>query len=340
MGDEASSSTESLAHAVALLNAGDAQAAADLCQKLLARAPRDPALLQLAAAVALRQGDADAARRQAAAALALRPDHAPTLLIAGHAARALNNQREALALFRQAAKLDPARAEPAFMTCIVLLESGDADARTMLDLCLEKFPADAAGWRAVGGAMERAGQNEAALAAFTRAARAAPSCDLEIRRGVILRRLGRLAEAVAVFRAARALDPRHFDAALQLGLSLQQQGDVAGARAALEDAAALSPSEGRGWFALGLLAQESRDWPAAISSYRQALAAGPNLAEAAVNLGIVLQETGDVAAARAAYGQALALRADTFGRIAQALTAAPVGELWLDLAALRSSLAR
>jgi tetratricopeptide (TPR) repeat protein len=329
-----------MAQALALLNAGDAVAASELCQKLLAAAPRDPALLQLGAAIALRQGDAEAARRQAAAALAVRPDHAPTLLIAGHAARALNDPKEALAFFRRASTRDPARAEPAFMTCIVLLELGDGEARTMLDFCLETFPADAPGWRAIGVAMERAGQQEAALAAFTRAARAAPSCELDMRRGAILRALGRQAEALAAFRAARALAPQHFDAALQLGLALQSQGDVAGARAALEEAAALAPNDARGWFALGLLAQENRDWPAAIAAYRQALAADRNLAEAAVNLGVVLQETGDLAAARAAYGEALALRADTLGRIAQALTAAPRGELWLDLAALRSSLAR
>jgi tetratricopeptide (TPR) repeat protein len=270
----------------------------------------------------------------------LRPGHAPTLLIAGHAARALHEQREALSFFRQAMGRDPARAEPAFMTCIMLLELGDGDARTMLDLCLEKFSADAPGWRAIGIAMEKAGQNEAALAAFTRAARAVPSCDLEMRRGAILRMLGQWGEASAAFRGARTLDPRNFNAALQLGLCLQQEGDVAGARAALEAATALAPNEGRGWFALGLLAQECRDWPAAISAYRQALAAEPNLAEAAVNLGGVLQETGDLAAARAAYGEALASRPDTFGRIAQALTAAPVGELWLDIEALRSSLTR
>ena len=38
-------------------------------------------------------------------------------------------------------------------------------------------------------------------------------------------------------------------------------------------------------------------------------------------------------------GLALRLRPDTFGRVAQALAAAPTGEAWLDLAALRHSLA-
>ena len=42
--------------------------------------------------------------------------------------------------------------------------------------------------------------------------------------------------------------------------------------------------------------------------------------------------------AKVAYRLALKLRPDTFGRIAQALAASPMGEVWLDVAALRRSL--
>ena len=72
---------------------------------------------------------------------------------------------------------------------------------------------------------------------------------------------------------------------------------------------------------------------------RRALELRPDFAEAAVNLGTCHQESGDMAAAKMAYRLALRLRPDTFGRVAQALAAAPMGEVWLDLAALRHSLA-
>ena len=62
------------------------------------------------------------------------------------------------------------------------------------------------------------------------------------------------------------------------------------------------------------------------------------MAEAAVNLGICEQRMGDLEAAKNAYRQAMRIRPDTVGRIAQALTTAPKGELWLDLRALRASL--
>jgi tetratricopeptide (TPR) repeat protein len=339
MNGDASPPDPTIVRAIKLFQAGDMDAAADLCHSLLRSAPQEPALHQLAAAIALRSGDADSAARWAESALDLRPDHAATLMIAGHAARALADHTRALAFFQRAEVLAPSRAEAAFMTCATLLELGDGEARSMLDLCLQKFPEHSAGWRTIGLVLQKAGQNEAALAAFTRAARAAPSCELQMRRGALLRALGMVAEAADAFRAARSHEPDNFDATLQLALCLQHLGDVAAARVGLEAAVAKNPTEGRGWFALGLIAQENRDWPAAIAAYQKALSVQPHLPEAAVNLGIALQEIGDLAAARASYRQALELRADTFGRVAQALTAAPTGELWLDLMALRASLA-
>ncbi|HUN53025.1 MAG TPA: tetratricopeptide repeat protein, partial [Candidatus Sulfotelmatobacter sp.] len=61
---------------------------------------------------------------------------------------------------------------------------------------------------------------------------------------------------------------------------------------------------------------------------------------AALNLGVALQESGELEAALDAYGQALRLRPESFGRIAQALVAAPAGTLFLDLGRLRGELLR
>ena len=101
---------------------------------------------------------------------------------------------------------------------------------------------------------------------------------------------------------------------------------------------ALDPASVRGWFLLGLCRQDRRAFADAAAAYRTALALRPALAEAAVNLGTALQEGGDLAGAKAAYARAVATRPDTFGRVAQAITAAPAGELWLDLDALRRRL--
>lgn len=338
---------DAMSAALLALNTGELGAADATCAQLLHQAPDDPAVHQLAAAVALQRDDAALAARWAASSLARRPDHVPTLTIAGRAARRGGDPRQALVLFRRAAALAPARAEAQFLTCVTLLELGDGAANAVLQELLLRFPDDAHGWQMLGAALDAARQPEAALIAFTRAAAAAPSAALHRRRGTILQSLQRHAEAAAAFKAALELAPAisndsnradSLRMALQLGLCLRQAGDADGADEVLQQVVRLDPSHAEAWFALGLVAQDRGRHAAAAAAYRQALAARPQLAEAAVNLGICLQHCGDLAAAKDAYRSALQIRADTFGRIAQALAAAPTGEVWLDLLALRRSL--
>ena len=64
----------------------------------------------------------------------------------------------------------------------------------------------------------------------------------------------------------------------------------------------------------------------------------PSFAEAAVNLGIALQRLGHMPAALDAYSTAIRIRPDTFGRIAQAVTTARTGMLWLSPTQFRRTL--
>ena len=336
-----------LSAALVALRTGELDAADATCARLLQQAPDDPAVHQLAAAIALQRDDAALAARWAASSLERRPDHAPTLTIAGRAARRGGDPRQALALFRRAAALAPTRAEALFLCCITLLELGDGAASTVLQQLLQRFPDDPHGWQMLGAALDAARQPEAALIAFSRAAAAAPSAELHRRRGTILQSLQRHAEAASAFKAALDLAAASASsanrndrvrAALQLGLCLRQAGDADGADAVLQDLVRQDPSVAEAWFALGLVAQDRGRHAAAAAAYRQALAVRPQLAEAAVNLGICLQNCGDLPGAKEAYRSALQIRSDTFGRIAQALASAPSGEVWLDLPALRRSL--
>jgi tetratricopeptide (TPR) repeat protein len=124
-----------------------------------------------------------------------------------------------------------------------------------------------------------------------------------------------------------------------LGMALRTAGSMAPAKAALRHAVDLAPGLAGAWFALGLTCQDLADEPGAAAAYAAALAARPDFAEAAVNLGIAQQRLGDMAAAVAAYRHAIRVRPDSFARIAQAVTAASTGMLWLDLAAFRRWLA-
>jgi Flp pilus assembly protein TadD len=156
----------------------------------------------------------------------------------------------------------------------------------------------------IGQVLLETGKHQAALVCYKRAAQAAPSFQLKLQCGLILKQLGRFPEAVDAFKEALSFDD----------------------------------TSARVWFLLGICSQNLHDSVAAGSAYRKALELDPQLAEASVNLGTLLQDQGDLEAAKKAYGQALKSRADTFGRISQAMTAAPKGELWLDLGKLRLSL--
>lgn len=321
------------------LREGRVQQAETLARALIDNAPDDPAAHLLVATVAWQRGDHDETLRWARSCLALKAKHAPALVLAGRATRAAGDLDHALQYFREAVQCAPERADAAFMTCIVLLELGDPQANNALHDLLRRFPNDAEGWHEIGIVLHKAHKFEAALVAFTRAAEVSQNPRHEIARAASLRELGRLGEAVDGLRKARSRLPGNTEIALQLALCLHKLGELAAARAELEPVLAIDSANANHWFAYGLICQDSHDPATAIAAYRRSLELSPELAEAHVNLGICLQQTGDIAAAKATFGRAMQLRPDTFGRIAQSLSAEPHGELWLDPERLRRSLA-
>jgi tetratricopeptide (TPR) repeat protein len=337
--DDLRQRTEAISAALTSLREGRVRQAETLARALVDNAPDDPAAHLLVATVAWQRGDHDETQRWARSCLALKAKHAPALLLAGRAARAAGDLDHALQFFREAAQCAPERADAAFMTCIVLLELGDPEANDALRDLLRRFPDDAEGWHEIGIVLHKARKFEASLVAFTRSAEVAQNPRYELARAASLRELGRLGEAVDILRKARARSPANAEVALQLALCLHKLGELAAARAELEPVLTLDAANANLWFAYGLICQDSHDPAAAITAYRRTLELSPELAEGHVNLGICLQQTGDVAAAKAAFGRAMQLRPDTFGRIAQALSAEPRGELWLDPERLRRSLA-
>jgi tetratricopeptide (TPR) repeat protein len=287
------------------VNAGNIDAASTACAGLLRARPDDPAVLQLHAAIALRSGNPSEALESIRRSLAARSGHVPSLILAARAALAACAPHHAVSPLREAIARAPDMAEPAFLLCRTLLDLGDASLDAMLDHTATRHPAQATEWQQLGLALQRAQRPVAALAAFSRAARADPT-----------------------------LAAAHFGC----GLLLRDAGRMTEARTALQQAVALDPTAVGAWFALGLTCQDLQDETAAARAFRVALRERPSFAEAAVNLGIALQRQGDMPAAMEAYRSAIRIRPDTFGRIAQAVTAARTGTLWLDPAAFRCAL--
>jgi tetratricopeptide (TPR) repeat protein len=295
-----------IAQVLERLDKGETAEAVGLCTLLLQEFPREAAVHQLAAAAALQKGRPFDALAAAKKALELRPRHGPTLMLAGKAARAAGDTALARSLLAEAARLMPERAEPQFLHYAVLLEGGSPDVAGILERLCQNFPGNTVEWQEIIDILYRAGQFEQALHVLARITDRAPDPGLVAKRAIILRQCGRMTEA----------------------------------RTVLEQAIRLNPKSARAWFLLGLTLQDEQMPAEAAEAFAKAQRAEPDFAEAAVNEGIAWQEAGDLDAARRAYGNAVRLRLDTFGRIAQAITAAPKGELWLDLRAFRLSLAR
>ena len=338
MSEPAHRRTDTLASALAELRAGRLDAAEELCNRLYVAAPQDPALHQLAATISLQRGRLEDATRWARSCLALRPDHPPALILAGRIARAAGDPAQAAVWFQRARELSPELPEPAFLTCITLLERGDPQAQAVLEQLLRRFPNDPDGWRGIGDALGRAGQLEAAAVALARAAKASADPSHQIRLGATLQALGRPDEAIAAFRKALVSAPDLAAARLGLGMCLRQTGQLQMARIEVERATAIEAGDSRAWFALGLVCEDLHDRPGAIRAYRRSVELQPDFPETHVNLGLNLQHSGDLESAMDSYRQAIRLRPDTFSRIAQALTSAKKGQLWLNLGRLRRSL--
>jgi tetratricopeptide (TPR) repeat protein len=327
-----------LASALTELRGGRLDAAEKLCNQLYESAPQDPAPHQLAATISLQRGRLEDAARWVRSCLALCPDHPPALILAGRITRKIGDLVQAAVYFKRASQLVPDLPEPAFLTCVTLLEKGDPEAHAVLARLQQRFPNDAEGWREIGDTLWRAGQLEAAAVALARAANVSDDPSHQSRLGAALQALGRANEAIIAFRTALASAPDLAAPRMALAMCLRLTGELQMARIEFERALAIEPGDSRAWFALGLVCEDLHDRPGAIRAYRRSVELQPDFPEAHVNLGLNLQHFGDLESAMASYRRAVRLRPDTFGRIAQALTSAKKGQLWLNLGRLRRSL--
>ena len=224
------------------------------------------------------------------------------LFVSARAAFSAGFPKAATAALREVVWREQRNGEAHFLLCTFLLRQGDPEAGQLLQRCLDRFPEPSPGWVEIGEALLEKNKKEAGLLCL---AKGLPDAQLALRCGLLARELGRSGEALSWFKQTVQLDPL---------------------------------SE-RGWFLLGTCAQDSCDFDLATQAYRNVLQLNPTRIEAEVNLGMSLQQAGSLEEAKQCYARAVHARPDTFSRIAQALPGAPKGELWLDLGALRRSLA-
>lgn len=220
----------------------------------------------------------------------------------------------------------------------VLFSRGEvAAARPPIEASLAQRPDNAAALLLAARIARAASDFDAALKHLDRAIALSPQREVFVEKARTLDQAGLKPQAREAWRAILKIIPQHQEAAARLGRLAWEDGDHAAAVSLLEHVAA-DNAPASVWFNLALARQDLRDYAGSAEAYRKAIEIKPDHAEAALNLGVVLQESGDIDAAMQAYAQAYRIRPASFGLIAQALTSASHGRLWLDETALRRSL--
>lgn len=155
------------------------------------------------------------------------------------------------------------------------------------------------------------GDADGAALAFEAALRLAPGQPaIFANYGRGLRRLGRRAEARAVWQRMAAALPHDPTARLEAGLAALEANDTAAALAELREAVRLAPSSVRAWHALGSALREADALGEADEVFRRALDLEPGNAALWASLGGVLRLRGRSGEAVAAYARARACGGD------------------------------
>lgn len=126
--------------------------------------------------------------------------------------------------------------------------------------------------------------------------------------GEILRRQGRLEQAIAAGQKACALAPADLDAHYNLGLAYTDAQDYPNAIACYQAALRLDPRHGLSWNNLGSALEQVAGKDEARAAYERAVAIDPQHAEAQNNLGAIYSEQGNLDEARAAFQRAIDVR--------------------------------
>jgi predicted O-linked N-acetylglucosamine transferase (SPINDLY family) len=151
----------------------------------------------------------------------------------------------------------------------------------------------------------QAGRLAEAVADYRAAAALAPGYpEIYNNLGLALFGLGKRDEAVAAYRQAVARKPDFHEAFFNLGLALASLGRAADAVTAYRRAQAIKPDFAETHYNLANALRDLRRFDAAVEAYRRAIRLNPNFADAYCNLGATLQDQGDLDAALAAFRSA------------------------------------
>ena len=174
---------------------------------------------------------------------------------------------------------------------------------------IAKNPACWLGHNNLGNLLRREGRVPEAIAHFHEALRLNPGlADAHNNLGIALAESGQAPEALAEFQRAVALKPDFTKAHTNLSNAFRMSGRLPEAIAEGEAAVRLAPDYAGAQDNLGVALADAGRLPEAIAHYREAVRLDPDFAEAHYGLGIALAETGQVASAVREFQRTIELK--------------------------------
>ena len=310
--------------AFSLSQQGQFQTALELIEKLLARTPQHPSLLNLAAVCARSQGMSDKSEQYWRLAIELEPGYANAHANLGLVLRDRGRNDEAEVEFSKALQLDPAHQEAMvnignLCRATARPELAEAHYRQALKLA----PHDVNALYNLGLLLADLHRADEAEAAFQTALSIQPNqADVQNDLGNVLMDRLRFDEAEQAYRKAIALWPGFADAYCNLGILLVERGRRNEAMAAFQRALVLKPGHPDALISSANMLSASGHFAEAERAYRDVLATRPDSATAHNNLGNLLNDTHRYAEAEAAYRTAVSLQPDYGHALGQATSCA------------------
>jgi tetratricopeptide (TPR) repeat protein len=202
---------------------------------------------------------------------------------------------EAVASFREAARLQPRYAQSYVNLGGALLHIGQIDdAVTAYREAVRLEPKDARGHAGLGHALAKSGQAEAAVIELQESIRLNGAVEsVRNNLGVVLDELGRTDEAIGEYTAALAINPDWAEARNNLGAALATKGRIDEAAAQFAEAVRINPGYAEAQRNLGLAFTQQKRPADAIRAYKEALRLAPGLTDVRYNLAVLLANSGN-----------------------------------------------
>jgi predicted O-linked N-acetylglucosamine transferase (SPINDLY family) len=275
-----------IAEAAQLHQAGNLQAAADICQTILQTNPEDFNALHLLGVISHQSNQPETAVRFLEKAVAVNPANPQAHSNLGAALKALGRPEEAVNSYRRAIRLQPDYADAYNNLGNVLNGLGQLDeAVACLERALSLKPEFAEAHNNLGTIWNKRGALDKAIACFRHALDIAPSyAEAHNNMGVALQKLKRSDDAMASFQRALEIWPSYAEAHANIGNLLKDNGYLQEAEASYQRAIHCEKGFSEVYSNLASLYLSRGDFEKAIATQRKAMALNAEFVEGHSNL--------------------------------------------------------